>query len=251
MCVCGVNAQSDSSFQRGFNSLLHYMVHRMPGLCTIFTDPFIAFGMMRTIGRKNEEATLLTSHLLAILLTPFRDGFTRPTWRKVLILLEGTLLARGRRTVTAALRMMDLHQLTRFNVFHHVLSRARWSPLQMSRVLFLLLVHAFVPAGSPVHLVVDETLERRWGPHIRKCSVYHDLVRSTERVPKMSRGLRWLCLMLVVKPAGPNAPGRCRFCVSCSPRPSMIGSWDGGIRPSPIGPGNSFTSCAVGCRMFP
>jgi hypothetical protein len=149
MCVCGVNAQSDSSFQRGFNSLLHYMVHRIPGLCTIFTDPFIAFGMMRTIGRKKEEATLLTSHLLAILLTPFRDGFTRPTWRKVLILLEGTLLARGRRTVTAALRLMDLHQLTRFNVFHHVLSRARWSPLQMSRVLFLLLVHAFVPAGSP------------------------------------------------------------------------------------------------------
>lgn len=85
MCVCGVNAQSDSSFQRGFNSLLHYMVHRMPGLCTIFTDPFIAFGMMRTIGRKKEEATLLTSRLLAILLTPFRDRFTRPTWRKVLV----------------------------------------------------------------------------------------------------------------------------------------------------------------------
>jgi hypothetical protein len=119
---------------RGFNSLLRYMVHHMPGLCTIFTDPFTSSGMMKAIGRKKEEATLLTSHLLAILLIPFRDGFTRPTWRKVLILLEGTLLARGRRTVTAALRMMGLHQLTRFNVFHHVLSRAPWSPLQMSRV---------------------------------------------------------------------------------------------------------------------
>ena len=81
-------------------------------------------------------------------LAPFRTGFTRPTWRKVLILLEGTLLARGRRTVTAALRMMDLHQLTQFNVFHHVLSRARWSPLRMSKVLFLLLVRTFVPAGG-------------------------------------------------------------------------------------------------------
>jgi hypothetical protein len=50
-------------------------------------------------------------------------------------------------------------------------------------------------------LVVDETLERRWGPHISKCSVYHDPVRSTERAPKMSRGLRWLCLMLSVSPA--------------------------------------------------
>jgi DDE superfamily endonuclease len=120
----------------------------------------------------------MTSHLLALLLAPFRAGFTQPTWRKVLILLEGTLLACGRRTVTSALRMMGLHQLAQFNVFHHVLSRARWSPLQMSRVLFLLLVHTFVPTGAPIELVVDETLERRWGPHIRKCSVYHDPVRS-------------------------------------------------------------------------
>jgi LmbE family N-acetylglucosaminyl deacetylase len=42
MCVCGVNAQSGSSFQGVFNSLLRYMVHRMPGLCTIFTDPWYA-----------------------------------------------------------------------------------------------------------------------------------------------------------------------------------------------------------------
>ena len=59
--------------------------------------------------------------------------------------------------MTSALRMMGLHQLAQFNVFHHVLSRARWSPLQMSRVLFLLLVRTFVPAGAPIQLVVDET----------------------------------------------------------------------------------------------
>jgi len=62
----------------------------------------------------------MSSHLLAMLLAPFRTGFTHPTWRKILILLEGTLLARGRRTVTSALRMMGLHQLAQFNVFHHV-----------------------------------------------------------------------------------------------------------------------------------
>jgi hypothetical protein len=58
---------------------------------------------------------------------------------------------------------MDRHQLAQFNVFHHVLSRARWLPLQTSRVLFLLLVRTFIPAGAPIQLVVDETLERRWG----------------------------------------------------------------------------------------
>jgi hypothetical protein len=37
------------------------------------------------------------------LLEPFRCLFTAPTWQKMLTLLRGTLLARGRRTVTTAL----------------------------------------------------------------------------------------------------------------------------------------------------
>ncbi len=37
-------------------------------------------------------------------LTVFRPLFTAPTWRKLMTLLTGTLLTRGRRTVTTALR---------------------------------------------------------------------------------------------------------------------------------------------------
>ena len=37
-------------------------------------------------------------------LTVFRPLFTAPTWRKLMTLLTGTLLAQGRRTVAAALR---------------------------------------------------------------------------------------------------------------------------------------------------
>jgi hypothetical protein len=36
----------------------------------------------------------------------FQSLFTEPTWRKVQVLLVGTLLAQGRRTVSAALRQM-------------------------------------------------------------------------------------------------------------------------------------------------
>jgi len=43
----------------------------------------------------------------------------------MLVLVEGTLLARGRRTVTAALRMMGLSEDIHFNVFHHALSRPK------------------------------------------------------------------------------------------------------------------------------
>ncbi len=51
----------------------------------------------------------MASHLLSTWLSPLRGGFTRPTWHKVLLLLEGTRLSHGHRTVTAALRTMGLH----------------------------------------------------------------------------------------------------------------------------------------------
>jgi hypothetical protein len=44
------------------------------------------------------------------LLASFQPVFTTPTWQKMLVLLIGTLLARGRRTVTVALRQMGLEQ---------------------------------------------------------------------------------------------------------------------------------------------
>ena len=39
-------------------------------------------------------------------LAHFEPLFTQPTWRKAVILLLGTLLAHGPRTVTVALRLM-------------------------------------------------------------------------------------------------------------------------------------------------
>jgi hypothetical protein len=48
----------------------------------------------------------LPPHLLARL-AGFADLFTRPTWSNVLVLLAGVILAPGRRTVTAALRILD------------------------------------------------------------------------------------------------------------------------------------------------
>jgi hypothetical protein len=55
-----------------------------------------------------------------------------------------------------------------------------------------------------VELGVDETLERRWGTHITKCAYYHDPVRSSQKHRKISRGLKWLCLMLIVTPRFPG-----------------------------------------------
>ena len=55
-------------------------------------------------------------------LTVFRPLFTAPTWRKLMTLLTGTLLTRGRRTVTAALRASGNAQAGKGSLFHQVLN---------------------------------------------------------------------------------------------------------------------------------
>jgi hypothetical protein len=48
-------------------------------------------------------------------LAVFRPLFTAPTWRNLMTLLTGTLLARGRRTVAAALRASGNEQATNWS----------------------------------------------------------------------------------------------------------------------------------------
>jgi hypothetical protein len=94
------------------------------------------------------------------ILAQFRPLFSAPTWKKMMILLTGTLLARGRRTVTAALYQTGHQFDTHFSTFHQVLNRARWSPLAVSRHLLSLIVETFVQAGGGLDVVIDETLDR-------------------------------------------------------------------------------------------
>jgi hypothetical protein len=124
--------------------------------------------------------------------------FTAPTWRKLMTLLTGTLLAQGRRTVAAALRASGNEQAGNWSLFHQVLNRARWSPLAVSRQLLLLIVETFVPAGACVDLVIDETLERRWGSKISKRGHYRDSALSSRERSVSSPGLRWIVMAVVV-----------------------------------------------------
>ncbi|HYU76143.1 MAG TPA: transposase [Ktedonobacteraceae bacterium] len=139
----------------------------------------------------------LPSPIIAVL-AYFEPLFTTPTWKKVVTLVVGTLLARGRRTVTAALRQMDQQMNGQFSLFHHVLNRARWSPLEVSRRLLQVLVGTFVYAGGTVEIVIDETLERRWGRKISKRGHWRDSLRSSKERAVSSSGLRWITMALVV-----------------------------------------------------
>jgi len=131
------------------------------------------------------------------LLAPFAPLFGRRVWPSAVVLVVGTLLAPGKRTVTAALRMLGLAHTRRFERYHRVLNRARWSSLAVSRVLLSLLVAACVPAG-PLLVGIDETIERRRGKRIAAKGIYRDPVRSSHAHFVKASGLRWICLMLLV-----------------------------------------------------
>src|SRR5437764_5332728 len=139
----------------------------------------------------------LPDSILEVLMA-FRPLFTAPTLRKLMMLLTGTLLAHGRRTVAAALRASGNGMAANWSSFHQVLNRARCSPLAVSRQLLLLIVETFVPAGACVDLVIDETLERRWGSKIRKRGHYRDSALSSRERSVSSPGLRWIVMAVVV-----------------------------------------------------
>ena len=127
---------------------------------------------------------------------PFRCHFTAAVWRHVLVLVCGALLAPGRRTVAAALRVMGLGEAAGFAVYHRVLSHGRWCSRAVAHRLLLLLVAALVPDG-PVVVGLDDTIERRRGACIAAKGIYRDPVRSNRGHFVKASGLRWLSVMLL------------------------------------------------------
>src|SRR3954447_3723621 len=69
---------------------------------------------------------------------PFQGQFTAAVWRHVLVLVCGALLAPGRRTVAAALRVMGLGEAAGFAVYHRVLSHGHWCSRALAHRLLLL-----------------------------------------------------------------------------------------------------------------
>jgi hypothetical protein len=130
-------------------------------------------------------------------LMPFAPLFHAKTWRKVPILLIGTILTPGKRTVVAAWRVMGLKDENKFSTFHQVLNRASWSSLGVGKCLLDLLILLLYPADEPLVFGIDETIERRWGEKIAARGIYRDPVRSSDSHFVKASGLRWISLMLL------------------------------------------------------
>jgi hypothetical protein len=139
---------------------------------------------------------MLPKDLLSLML-PFAVLFSNRVWQSVIVLVMGAILAPGKRTVSAILRVMGLDQAPHFQTYHRVLNRAVWSSRKVSAILLKQLVKVFAPTGVIV-MGIDDTIERRWGKRIAARGIYRDAVRSSHEHFVKTSGLRWLSLMLLV-----------------------------------------------------
>src|SRR5262249_56185762 len=99
------------------------------------------------------------------LIVEFAPLFSKPVWEREKTLLVGAILAIGKRTVTACLRVTGKSEEVHFQNYHRVLNRARWSALRAAQVLLRMLVTNFAPSGELV-IGIDDTIERRRGANI-------------------------------------------------------------------------------------
>jgi DDE superfamily endonuclease len=153
--------------------------------------------MTRHRSSPSSAAAPILPPIVISLMAPFRSFFTAPVWEHVLVLVSGVALAPGKRTVSAALRVMGLGAAHDFALYHYVLSRARWNSRAIARTLLTMILDRFLPTG-PVVIGIDDTIERRWGRKIAARSVYRDPVRSSHGHFVKTSGLRWLSLMAMV-----------------------------------------------------
>lgn len=130
------------------------------------------------------------------LIVEFQPLFSKSVWKNAQTLLIGAILALGKRTVTACLRVTGKSDDKHFQNYHRVLNRAQWSALEASRLLLRLLVSTFAPTGELV-FGLDDTIERRRGEKIKAKGIYRDPVRSSKSHFVKASGLRWLSCMLL------------------------------------------------------
>jgi DDE superfamily endonuclease len=150
------------------------------------------------------------------LIVAFAPLFSKPVFEHAKLLLVGAILAVGKRTVTACLRVCGQADEDHFQNYHRVLNRARWSPVAGARILLGLLVSTFALTGDLI-VGLDDTIERRRGAKISAKGIYRDPVRSSHSHFVKASGLRWLCACLLVEVPWAGAVWALPFLSALSP----------------------------------
>ena len=123
---------------------------------------------------------------------------TVPTRENLSVLLRGALLAPGARTVTGCLRAAWPWAEKDWRTYENVPRRARVPIRALARESFHMALE-LVPPDAVVELAVDETLVRRYGPHVVGVGMHRDAVRSSHSQHLVTPGHKWVVVSMVVR----------------------------------------------------
>ena len=129
---------------------------------------------------------------------PLEPAFTRPTYRRFVLLALAAILTAGAHTVANLLRCLGPLAPGDPTSYHRFFSRNRWSFWALARRLIQDVFAHFIPKGT-IELAVDDTVTEHPGPEVYGKGCHRDAVRSSHRFTAYRWGHKWVALVVLVK----------------------------------------------------
>ena len=131
-------------------------------------------------------------------LEAFREGLTRPGFKRMAVVFVGWVLTAGTHAITEALVATGVAGRQHHEAFHRFFSRGSWSPDELGRFLFGR-IRRWQDERWPIRAALDDTLAPKKGPHVFGIGSHLDAVRSTRRQRIFCFGHCWVVLALLVR----------------------------------------------------
>jgi hypothetical protein len=132
------------------------------------------------------------------LFVEFAPAFTRPTFRRFVVLTAAAILTPGRHTLANVLRTLGRLAPGHCTSYRRVFSRAPWSGLELGCALAGFIIGRLVPDG-PVVLVGDDTVDGHPGKEVYGKARHRDPVRSSHAYTAWRWGHKWVVLAVLVR----------------------------------------------------
>jgi len=124
-------------------------------------------------------------------LMSFSTAFTRPTFRRVILLAVGAIVTMRSRTVTGVLWNLRGVVCGHPSTYHRVFSWASWSLWPLGKVLARAVLTT-IPPDEPVLVPMDDTTAQHRGKCVYGKGCHHDAVRSAHQHVVFRWGHRWI-----------------------------------------------------------
>jgi DDE superfamily endonuclease/Archaeal putative transposase ISC1217 len=128
----------------------------------------------------------------------FAVAFTRPTYKRFVVLLLAAILATGSRTILNLLRTVGDLAPGDPSSYHRVFAKRRWSLWHLGRALAGFILARWVPEG-PVQVAGDDTVAEHKGKKVYGKACHRDAVRSSHSFTAYRWGHKWVVLAILVQ----------------------------------------------------